>query len=100
MPITYAIIHEENGKFGISFPDFPGCISGGDTAEQAILRGSETLTFHVASMVEDGDKLPVLRSLSDLQADPALADDLRDAILALVPFELGFLHAAARREGE
>lgn len=88
MPIAYAIIHEENGKFGISFPDFPGCISGGDTAEQAIIRGTEALTFHVAGMVEDGDKLPVLRNLSELQADPEFSDDMHGAILALVPFEL------------
>lgn len=88
MPLAYALIHEENGVFGISFPDFPGCISSGDTAESAIRKGSEALSFHVAGMVEDGDTLPMLRSMSELKQDKDFNEDAEGAALALVPFEL------------
>lgn len=88
MTLAYALIHEENEVFGISFPDFPGCISGGSSAEDAIRKGSEALTFHVAGMVEDGDPLPVLRSLVELQADPDFKEAAAGAALALVPFDL------------
>ncbi|EEZ33907.1 protein of unknown function UPF0150 [Brucella sp. NF 2653] len=88
MPIAYAIIHEENGHYGISFPDFPGCISGGETEEEALRRGTEALGFHVASMVEDKDPLPMLRSVAELKSDPEVVEDLRDGVLALVPFDL------------
>ncbi|RJG46521.1 type II toxin-antitoxin system HicB family antitoxin [Mesorhizobium sp. DCY119] len=88
MPLAYALIHEEGGSFGISFPDFPGCISGGSTAEEAIRRGSEALSFHAAGMVEDGDALPMLRSLSELQSDAAFSEMARDGVLAMVPFEI------------
>lgn len=88
MPLAYALIHEENGSFGISFPDFPGCISGGQTAEDAIRKGGEALTFHVSGMVEDGDALPVLRGLSELQADPDFKEASAGAALLLVPFDL------------
>jgi predicted RNase H-like HicB family nuclease len=87
MPLAYALIHEEDGVFGISFPDFPGCISGGANAEEAIRKGSEALTFHVAGMVEDGDPLPVPHNLAELRADPAFREDARGAVLALVGFE-------------
>jgi predicted RNase H-like HicB family nuclease len=55
MPVAYAIIHEQNGVFGVSFPDFPGRITGGDTEENAIRKA---LTFHVSGMVEDCLPLP------------------------------------------
>lgn len=88
MSLAHALIHEENDSFGISFPDFPGCISTGRTAEDVIRKGSEALTFHVAGMAEDGDPLPILRSLSELQADPEFSEASEGAVLALVPFDL------------
>lgn len=88
MPVAYALIHEEADRFGVSFPDFPGCISGGETAEQAILRGTEALTFHVGGMIEDGEKLPILRTLGELESDADFRKYREGAVLALVPFEL------------
>lgn len=88
MPATYAMIHEENAVFGISFPDFPGCISTGDTAEEAIANGAEALTFHVFGMVEDGEALPKPRGLAELRADPNFLADSKGAVIALVPYEV------------
>ncbi len=88
MPIAYAIIHEENGHYGISFPDFPGCIAGGQSEEETIRRGTEALNFHVEGMIEDSDPLPILRTISELKHDTDIADDLHDGILTLVPFDL------------
>jgi len=37
-----ALIHkEENSDYGVSFPDFPGCISAGETLEQVNTRSSD-----------------------------------------------------------
>lgn len=85
---VYALLHEENGNVGISFPDFPGVVSGGKTAEEAIARGRDTLAFHVAGMIEDGDALPALRSLAELRKDSSLREDFADGVLALVPVDL------------
>ncbi|MCH4542731.1 type II toxin-antitoxin system HicB family antitoxin [Ochrobactrum sp. A-1] len=87
MPIAYAIIHEENGQYGISFPDFPGCIAAGRSEEEAIRRGTEALNFHVEGMVEDKDPLPMLRTIAEIRDDASLSDDLHDGVLALVPFD-------------
>lgn len=88
MPVAYALIHEEDGVFGISFPDFPGAISTGRTEEDAIRKGAEALTFHVGGMVEDGDPLPMLRGLAALKADKSFRAAAKGAVVALVPFEL------------
>ena len=40
---VYALVHEENGEFGISFPDFPGCYSSGDTLEATKANGLDAL---------------------------------------------------------
>ena len=82
MPVAYAVIHEEAGHYGISFPDFPGCISSGDSAEDACRRGADTLTFHVAGMIEDGDPLPMQRGLNEL------GEPFAGGIVSLVKFEL------------
>lgn len=87
MPLAYALIHEEDGVFGISFPDFPGCVSTGRTEEEVLRKGAEALAFHVAGMIEDGDPLPIARNLSELRVDNSFSDDSAGAILALVPFD-------------
>lgn len=85
---VYALVHEGDRAFGISFPDFPGCISGGDTIDDAIRRGREALAFHVEGMVEDGDDLPVPRTLTDLRKDPEFREDAEGAVIVSVPIDL------------
>jgi predicted RNase H-like HicB family nuclease len=86
--MTYALIHEENGSFGISFPDFPGCISGGKTAEEALRRGRSALAFHIAGLAEDGDAMPPLRNLDELRADRRFRADAKSAVVTLVDVDL------------
>jgi len=83
MAHAIALVHEENGVFGISFPDFPGCISTASTLDEVIERGSLALTMHVEGMVEDGEALPVLRSASDIRTSP----EAEGAVIAAVPFD-------------
>ena len=81
-----ALIHEENGVYGISFPDFPGVISGGSTPDEAIARGQAALAFHVEAMIRDGEPLPNLRALAELNRDPEYKEAAQDAVVALLPF--------------
>ena len=81
MTVRYvAFIHkDEDTGFGISFPDFPGCISVGDTRAEAVCQGAEALALHVEGMIEDGQPIPPPRSLEDIRADPELAEWRRGA---------------------
>ncbi len=88
MTVTVALVHEEDGVFGVSFPDFPGCIATGRTAEDALRKGQEALNFHVAGMVDDNDPLPLQRSLSIMRADQVFQEDAYGAMVALIPVDL------------
>ena len=80
-----AFIHTDNaGGFGISFADFPGCVSDGDTVESALTRGEAALAFHVQGMREDGLTVPQPRPVDALLADPGLAEWRAGAQLAYV----------------
>ena len=77
-----AFIHRNEAGYGISFPDFPGCISVGTTREDALRHGAEALAFHVEGLVEDGSPIPHPRSPRDINADPTLTEWRQDATLA------------------
>ena len=60
---------DKNSDFGVSFPDFPGCISAGSTLEEARRMAAEALAMHVAGMRADGEPIPEPSSLDDLRGD-------------------------------
>lgn len=63
---------EPDSVYGVTFPDFPGCVSAGDTAEEALVNAHEALAGHVALMVQDGDLLPLPTAVEDVAADPGV----------------------------
>ena len=80
-----ALVHKNEGtSYGVSFPDVPGCISAGDTFEEAVANAAEALAGHLALMQADGDELPRPRSFDDLRRDPDFVEDASDAIVTLI----------------
>jgi predicted RNase H-like HicB family nuclease len=68
-----AYLHKDkNSDYGVSFPDFPGCITAGKTLEEARKMAIQALALHVAGMREDGDAIPEPSTLDDLRGDPAM----------------------------
>lgn len=57
-------------SFGVEFPDLPGCVTVGDTLDQAARRAREALGLHLTGMIEDGDALPEPTPLDQLASDP------------------------------
>jgi len=85
VPGYIALVHKDEGtSYGVSFPDVPGCISAGDTFEEAIANAAEALAGHFALMRSDGDAIPVPRSFEQLKCDPEFLEDSADAIVTLV----------------
>ncbi len=59
MPTYIALIRKETGSvYGVEFPDFPGCISAGDTLDEAVAGAKEALELHVEGMIEDSEDVP------------------------------------------
>ena len=84
-----SFIHRDRDSgYGISFPDFPGCVSVGDTVDEAIRHGCETLAFHVEGLSDDGESVPPPRPIEAIKADPELAHWRRGADIVLVPLLL------------
>jgi predicted RNase H-like HicB family nuclease len=71
-------------SYGVSFPDVPGCISAGDSFEEAIDNAAEALAGHLALMRADGDPIPPPRSIEQLRDDPEFAAESADAVVAFV----------------
>jgi predicted RNase H-like HicB family nuclease len=75
------IMHKDaTSDFGVSFPDFPGCISAGSTLEEARANAEEALAFHIEGMAADGEVIPEPTTLDVAMADP----DFRDGVAILV----------------
>ncbi len=83
-----SFIHRDEAGYGVSFPDFPGCVSVGDTVDDAVRHGSEALAFHVEGLVDDGESIPPPRSIDAIKADPELTAWRREADVVLIPLLL------------
>jgi len=76
-----ALIHKEpTSDYGVSFPDFPGCVSAGVTLDEARAMASEALALHIEGMVEDSEALPAPSSLEEIMSDARN----REAVAVLV----------------
>jgi predicted RNase H-like HicB family nuclease/uncharacterized protein (DUF1778 family) len=70
-------LHKDgNSDFGVSFPDFPGCITAGRTLQEAYRLAAEALSLHIAGMIEDGKEIPEPSTLDALADDPSRKDAL------------------------
>ena len=78
------LIHKDaDSDYGVSFPDFPGCVSAGVTLDEARAGAEEALALHIEGMVEDGEAIPEPTLLEDVMADPENRDGV--AILVKAP---------------
>jgi predicted RNase H-like HicB family nuclease len=59
-------------QIDVVFPAFPGCVTVAETVEEAHRRAAEALSFHIQSMVDDGDPIPAGGD------DTALLEAVRD----------------------
>jgi predicted RNase H-like HicB family nuclease len=99
----------------VVFPDFPGCISQGDTAPIAMENALEALALHIEGMVAEGQELPVPSRQYVPPPDWVAEIEMATPVHALLPMEvpgksmriditmdkalLDRLDAAASREG-
>ena len=76
-----AVIHKDpKSDFGVSFPDFPGCITAGSSIDEAKDMAHDALSLHLKGMLEDGESIPAPSKLEDLMTD----SDYADAVAILV----------------
>jgi antitoxin HicB len=49
---------EDGGGFAIEYPDLPGCISDGETPEEAMKNGADAVKAYLLSCVKYNDPIP------------------------------------------
>jgi predicted RNase H-like HicB family nuclease len=92
----YIAIIEDAGPdhaVGVWFPDLPGCTSGGDDIDEALRNAPEALELYAEGLQEDGRPLPRARTLTELKADPEVAEDIGANMVALIELRVP-AHAA------
>jgi predicted RNase H-like HicB family nuclease len=81
-----AYLHKDRtSDFGVSFPDFPGCVTAGKTLDEVRRLAPKALALHIQGMMEDGDPIPGPSTIDDLAGDPAL----KGAVAFLVKVDAG-----------
>jgi predicted RNase H-like HicB family nuclease len=81
-----AFIHKDRtSDFGISFHDFPGCVSAGATLQECLAMGAEALAVHIEGMSQDGETIPEPTDLA--VADRAARKD-RELALGLIAVQM------------
>jgi predicted RNase H-like HicB family nuclease len=92
-----AYLHKDKGSdYGVSFPDFPGCVTAGRTLEEARELAVEALTLHMAGMIEDGEALPEPSTLDQLASDPAMQGAVAFLVRAKAPEKTVRVNITAR----
>ena len=89
MPRYVALVHKESdGCYGVTFPDLPGVITGGDTFDEAMEEAADVLQFAAEGWINPdgstGFKPP--STIEQLRNDPEFLEDARDAVIAFVEF--------------
>ena len=64
-----AIFSIDPDGISVEFPDLPGCLTCGETEEEAMEMAKEALSLHLWGMEDDGDPIPQSSRLADLALD-------------------------------
>lgn len=78
-----AVFHPNanDGSYTITFPDLPGCISEGESLENALYMAGDALTQWLEYSIESGDSIPAASGPRAVQAE---GDEFVNLIRAVV----------------
>jgi len=71
---------EKRSDFGVSFPDFAGCVTAGRTLDEARQFAEEALSLHIEGLLAEGESIPAPSTLETIMA----ASENLDAVAFLV----------------
>ena len=79
--MRYAVVihkssDDEAGSFGVTVPDLPGCISVGDTLDEAFIMVEEAIIGHIETLLMTAQPVPPMRPLEEHRAH----EDYQDAL--------------------
>lgn len=88
-----AVVHKDpDSDYGVSFPDFPGCVTAGRTQSEALVMAKEALIMQIEGLIEDRQAIPDPTPVDQVQAEMA-----RDSAVAFVTLVEAALPGPAKR---
>jgi predicted RNase H-like HicB family nuclease len=72
----------------VIFPEFPGCVSEGETEQLAMENAVEALAQHIDAMVAASEPLPAAVGVNAPLPDWILATEMPNQVHALLPMEV------------
>lgn len=69
MKFRVVIEQDEDGKFVASCPTLPGCISDGNTRDEAVANMKDAMEGYLASVMKSGDPIPTPISEEIVEVD-------------------------------
>ena len=70
MKLVYPVcFYEEEEGYSVVFPDLPGCVTQGDTLEQAMEMAEEAALGWLLITLEDGEDLPTPTNIKDVKLE-------------------------------
>ena len=71
---------QPDSEYGVDFPDFQGCITAGETLEDARRMAVEALLLHIDGLIEDDEAIPAPSTLDEIMSNR----HHRDAVAVLI----------------
>lgn len=64
-PLTYRILlrKEPEGGYTVIIPSLPGCVTYGDSVDEAIEMAKEAIELYIDSLKEHGEEIPTEREM-------------------------------------
>jgi antitoxin HicB len=89
MPHYIALVQKDaDSCYGVSLPDIPGVVTGGDTIDEAMQHAVEVLQFAAEDWTNaDGSTgFQPPSTIDELRKNPEFLEDAKDAVVAFVEF--------------
>ncbi len=82
---TIVIHKDSDSDYCVTVPDLPGCITAGDTVEDAQDQAVEAIQCHIEGMLLDGEFVPEAKEIAFHQDNPDYADGVWKSITIVLP---------------
>jgi predicted RNase H-like HicB family nuclease len=81
------VIEKDPGSlWGIWFPDLPGCVSAGESADEVIENAVDVLRVWAELAEEDGVAMPIPRNAAEIRTDPDVVESAsRGGMFIVIP---------------
>ena len=80
------VIHKDpDTDYCVTVPDLPGCITAGDTLDDAQNQALEAIQCHIEGMLLDGESIPEAKDIAYHQNNPDYAGGTWKSVAIILP---------------